>query len=289
MNPSVSDISKALELVRIPEDKREAGEQAFLLQFQQDYFQFGDADPSSVAAQLSTKPIEMFEIYQQLRMEEQRRNPPAEQPEVYGLKDEQPAAAAPVARKEPKKSASKTVKAEVVDDDDMALLMDAAADEIGEDEKKKPKEKKYAKGDAPSTGPRTAQGSVMATLDQHGMLDDEAATRMVNRDNGRKWKDRANLVVRGTLALLVAGGAYLGVRAGLSAKKAAEDVGGKVEQIQKQTGQLADDLAVDPHAPLPGQGKHAAAEQEKRADQKKTEQGKKEGGKQENTPKGKGR
>jgi hypothetical protein len=291
MNPSVSDISKALELVRVPEDKREADEQAFLLKFQQDYLQFGDADPSSVAAQLSTKPIEMFEIYQQLRMEEQRRNPPlAAEPQVYALKDEAPA----VETTRPKTPAPKRVRAETPPDDDMAMLMAAAEKEISgedddKDEKKKPKEKKYAKGDAPRTGPRTAQGSVMATLDEHGMLDDEAATRMINRDSSGKWKDRANLAVKTTLALLLAGGAYLGVRAGLGAKKAAEDVGGKVEQIQKQRGNFAEDIGIDPHAPLPGQGKHAAAEQEKRAEQKKADQGKKDAGTQEDKTKGKGR
>jgi hypothetical protein len=291
MNPSASDISRAVELVRTPESLRDADEQAFLLQFQQEHLQFGDADPSSVAAKLSTQPLELFEIYQALRTEELRRNPPAEQPEVYAFREEETAPVTPIKEKEPKKHTPKRVKAEVAEDDDMALLIDAAEKEISddEDEKKKPKEKKYARGDAPSSGPRTAQGSVMATLDQHGMLDDDAARDMVSRDNGTKWKDRANTAVKVTLAGLLALGGYFGVRAALATKKAAEDVGGKVEQIQDRVGQFAEDISANPHSPLPGQGKHTAAEQEKRAVQKQGEQGKKDNDKQENNIKGKGR
>src|SRR5688572_19238100 len=117
MPPSASDIGRAVELVRVPEDLRSADEQAFLLKFQQEHLQFGDADPSSVAAQLSTQPLEMFEIYQALRTEELRRNSPPEELGIYTIKEEAPA---PVEKEKPKKPAAKRVRAEVAEDDDLA-------------------------------------------------------------------------------------------------------------------------------------------------------------------------
>ncbi len=259
MTPSQTELDTILELVRnTPENERSDLEKAALQEFRDSYFKFEGLDPSGISAALSHQPKELREIYYLLRKEDQLKNPPAPKaPETYGLKDEEPAPrpkSAPVARADTQR---KVVKAEVAPaDSDLAMLIEAADQEVEGEEKKKGKEKKYAKGDAPAQGPRTARGGVMAVLNDHGMLDDEAAGKMLrDNDSTGKWKDRAGIAAKLSLALALGTGAVLGVRGIVAAKKAAENVGGEVQKIQDNVGNMADNIATNPlGAPIPQRG-----------------------------------
>ena len=164
-HPSPADINKALEALALAEDKRSEEQKLFLTEFQKEHFQFGDADPSAISAELSTRPDGLFEIYFKLKTEEKRRNPAVPLSEsmdnlaaVYALKDDPsplPQAEVPPvqAKAVPKASAKRPARA-ADDDDDLARY---AEEELQQ-------EQPAGQGDAPRV-PRTAAGRMLGSLE----------------------------------------------------------------------------------------------------------------------------
>jgi hypothetical protein len=248
-NPSPADIQKALEALALAEDKRSEEQKAFLAAFAQDHFQFGDADPSAISAELSTRPDGLFEIYFKLKTEEKRRNPAAPLSEsmdnlaaVYALRDDpspRPQAKTPPSppKAAPKASAKRPAPA-ADDDDDLSRY---AEEELQE-------EQAAAQGDAPRV-PRTAAGRMLGSLEgtSHEPTDEQIGQWVSRQGDNERWKARAGFLAKASLVTALGLGAILGGRAAWQAKKAAENTGDKVQQIQDDVGNFAEQLGADPH------------------------------------------
>ncbi len=223
--PEQKDIDRALSLLNSPGGSRSAEDGDFLTTFAAGYF---NKSPSEMAAD-----EELFPVYLKWRAEQRRHYlPEATIPpsDTYALMPEQEKP------KSEKPGPARALPSVLLTDDDIL-------DEIEEEEP--------AAKPVNAREPRTASGKLLGALAERSS--NAQIARFVNRgERDGTWKRIIHLAPRfvfvGVAGAAIIGGTYLVT----GIKNAAENVGGKIEQLHTETDDFAGKSGEDPmNAPLP--------------------------------------
>lgn len=229
--PTEKDIERAQVVLNCPEQSRSDDDNQFLAAFAQRWLE--NKTPSEMAANEKLFPV--YRKWRDERWKNEVPEAPEPDPHVYALQ----AAAGEI------RTSSST--------------RPTIAPPAGEDEEV---EEQPAGSPASARPPRTFSGMI---LSDNADATDEDIARFLNRNQSDKrseqWVRRAAKAAMAG-ALLAAGyGGFELIRGTLNAAKQA---GGKVEQIQKDVGNFADESGETPDAPLP---KFVDQEEDKREKQ----------------------
>lgn len=254
------ELAQALAAARTPKEARDDDDHAVLRHFEERYLQFGDADPSAIAAILSNAPEGVFEVHWRLQGDRPNQGVAEASASARGSSPES-GAYAMIMEGEASAPQRPRLVAEAMDDEEAPTQRRKRKKRVYNEDEAEPEAQEPQEAGAGRVRPNAEPNPDAQAAEIIGMTSDRASDEQIGqfldkRESGARTNWWVRRAAQGVLATTVIGTAGLATHFVGGLKKAAEDKGNEVQKKQQVIGEDADNL-VDPFAPinsLKGQG-----------------------------------